>query len=346
MADETKFGTDWSDDELDAIVADYFAMLALDAADQPFVKVHRARALVAETGRSHKAVEFKHMNISAVASQLGLPTVRGYRPLSNYQAALFPAIDRFLSQHPDAWTIGDDRLLPVVERWGGGPRSGGGEGHVIAPPPQPGVAEPHQPFSSPFHGEGDRSSRRVGRSQRADDREPGLELVEGAAPTFRQLVLATPPAPGEVNTRSAPLQRLIRKYDPAAKDAANRRLGLTGEKHIYDHEIARLIAAERMDLARRVEWTSQERGDGAGYDIRSFDPASGDDRFIEVKTTKGGAKTDFFLSRNEMAFSDEEPDRYRLYRLYDATNDPKLFALKPPLGEAVHLSTETWRAGF
>ena len=65
MASPVKTGTDWSADELDAIVADYFAMLALDAAGQPFVKAHRARVLMEQTGRSHRSVEFKHMNISA-----------------------------------------------------------------------------------------------------------------------------------------------------------------------------------------------------------------------------------------------------------------------------------------
>lgn len=90
MADQSKIGTDWSAEELDAIVADYFAMLALDASQEPFVKAHRARALMEATGRTHRSVEFKHMNISAVASELGLPTVRGYKPKANYQAAIFP----------------------------------------------------------------------------------------------------------------------------------------------------------------------------------------------------------------------------------------------------------------
>ncbi|MFS0741884.1 DUF3883 domain-containing protein [Brevundimonas sp. 3P9-tot-E] len=44
-----------------------------------------------------------------------------------------------------------------------------------------------------------------------------------------------------------------------------------------------------------MEWTSQELGDGAGYDIRSFDPA-GKERLIEVKVTRGGPATDFFLT--------------------------------------------------
>jgi hypothetical protein len=38
MADEAKIGTPWRDDELDEIVADYFAMLELDLAGGAYVK--------------------------------------------------------------------------------------------------------------------------------------------------------------------------------------------------------------------------------------------------------------------------------------------------------------------
>ena len=102
---------DWTADENDLIVADYFAMLALDAAGEPFVKAHRARALMEHTGRSHRSVEFKHMNISAVAAELGLPHVRGYRPMANYQSAIFDAIDRHLDAHPEV--LGDDAFDPA-----------------------------------------------------------------------------------------------------------------------------------------------------------------------------------------------------------------------------------------
>jgi hypothetical protein len=37
MADEAKIGTNWQDDELDAIVADYFSMLAADLSGQPYM---------------------------------------------------------------------------------------------------------------------------------------------------------------------------------------------------------------------------------------------------------------------------------------------------------------------
>jgi hypothetical protein len=38
MADEAQTGTDWQDDELDAIVADYFAMLDSDRSGRPYVR--------------------------------------------------------------------------------------------------------------------------------------------------------------------------------------------------------------------------------------------------------------------------------------------------------------------
>ncbi|NBB17716.1 hypothetical protein GVN21_20335, partial [Caulobacter sp. SLTY] len=93
--------TPWRDDELDLIVAEYFVMLALEQSAAPYVKARHAERLMALTGRSHRSVEFKFMNISAVLEQeLALPRIRGYRPMDNYQAAIFPAIERYLTANP------------------------------------------------------------------------------------------------------------------------------------------------------------------------------------------------------------------------------------------------------
>src|SRR5208283_3370312 len=100
-----KIGTNWQDDELDAIVADYFAMLAADLSGQPYVKAQHSAALMAQIGRTHRSVEFKHQNISAVLDELGMPWIPGYKPKRNYQNAIFAAIDRYLSRHPDAFEI-------------------------------------------------------------------------------------------------------------------------------------------------------------------------------------------------------------------------------------------------
>src|SRR5450432_3170897 len=99
MSDLEKFGTPWKDDELDAIIESYFAMLMADLAGQPYVKSRHSAVLMAQIGRSHRSVEFKHQNVSAVLDELGLPWIPGYIPKPNYQGAIFDAIDRYLSEH-------------------------------------------------------------------------------------------------------------------------------------------------------------------------------------------------------------------------------------------------------
>src|ERR1700683_4205271 len=103
MPDEAKIGTNWQEDELDAIVADYFAMLAADISGRPYIKSRHSAALMAQIGRTHRSVEFKHQNISAVLDELGMPWIPGYKPRRNYQNALFAAIDRYLSRHPESF---------------------------------------------------------------------------------------------------------------------------------------------------------------------------------------------------------------------------------------------------
>lgn len=79
-------GSDWSDTEVDLIIADYFDMLRLELAGQPYVKSHRDTALQQIIGRSHASIEFKHGNISAVLERLGLPTIAGYKKRDNSRA--------------------------------------------------------------------------------------------------------------------------------------------------------------------------------------------------------------------------------------------------------------------
>jgi hypothetical protein len=301
MADPSKIGTDWTDEELDLIVADHFAMLAAEQAGEPYVKARHAQKLMAEIGRTHRSVEFKHMNVSAVLSVLGLPTIRGYRPKANYQAAIFPAIYRYMSSHPDVWDIGQDRL---VQAW----RRGGTQ------------TDPTRPLG------------------------PGWS-DEGEAFTPAPLLVSAAPPVGSKRARPQGLQRLVRKFDPAARDARNRVLGRLGERHVLHHEIAGLIAADRMDLAKKVEWTADVHGDGAGYDIRSFDP-TGAERLIEVKSTRGGPTTDFYLTRTEREVSEERPEAWRLYRLHGLPDTPSAFVLPPPLERHVTLTPEAWKASF
>jgi hypothetical protein len=267
---------DWTDEELDLIVSDYFLMLTDEAVGIPFSKREHNRALQGKITRSQGSIEFKHQNISAVLQELGLPRIRGYLPASNYQRAIIAAIDRYLSKNPTA-------LHPE---------------NAVA-----GLAE-----------------------------RPALFVQK--APILSPLA----PRPREI-------QRLVRKFDPAARDFRNRKLGYDGEEMVFHHERQRLLKLDRKDLVRKIRWVSQEDGDGAGYDILSFDD-QGRERLLEVKTTVGSDMTPFYVTRNELSLSTERPDAFRLCRVYEFSSQPRMFELTPPLDEFVHLAAFNYLASF
>lgn len=94
-------GDDWTRQQIDAAVAEYFAMLADDLAGIPYNKAAHNRQLQAQTGRSKGSVEFKHQNISAVMLGLGQPWIPGYKPAANFQGALVDGVLRWLDRHED-----------------------------------------------------------------------------------------------------------------------------------------------------------------------------------------------------------------------------------------------------
>lgn len=74
--------------------------------------------------------------------------------------------------------------------------------------------------------------------------------------------------------------------------------------------------------------------------------ADGLERFIEVKTTNGTARTPFFLTKNEKHFAEENPISWELYRVHLFAKSPRVFVMQAPLGSSLILRPETWRASF
>lgn len=274
--------SDWSDEENDAIVADYFAMLAEDVADRPYSKVEHNRHLRALIGRTRGSIEYKYQNISAVLKGLGEDWIPGYKPAFNFQSSLVDAVVRWLESHP-TW------LAPAARA-------------AIGPPKQ---ALQEQAM-----------------------------LWVGPPPTHSN----TPP-PDELERMTA----IALKYDAAGRDALNGALGRAGEERVLAHERASLLAAGRTDLAARIRWVSQVDGDGAGYDIQSFD-TDGSDRLIEVKTTNGWERTPFHITRNELAVADARPQDWRLVRVWNFAREPRAFELRPPLEAHVSLMATSYQA--
>ncbi|MCP5520859.1 MAG: DUF3883 domain-containing protein [Verrucomicrobiales bacterium] len=126
-------------------------------------------------------------------------------------------------------------------------------------------------------------------------------------------------------------------------EARNQSLGRAGEELVLAFEHERLWRAGRRALADRIEHVSRTQGDHLGYDVLSFE-AGGGPRLIEVKTTRFGALTPFFASRNEVDVSQEREQDYRLYRLFSFGVQPKLFVLTGSLRQTCELEPASFAA--
>jgi hypothetical protein len=157
-------------------------------------------------------------------------------------------------------------------------------------------------------------------------------LTDRPKPTIEHLRAAEPGV--------API-RLTTNY--IEREARNRSLGAAGEQFVINFERARLIKAGHESLASRIEHTSRVRGDYEGYDILSYNEA-GAERLIEVKTTKYGADTPFFVTRNEVNTSERRSSLYHVYRLYGFRNLPRLYVLPGAISQTCRLSASTFLA--
>lgn len=90
-------GGDWTDEENDLIVADYFAMLSEELSGRAYNKTEHRRQLKGRLQRTDGSIEFKHQNISAVLQCLGEAWINGYKPAFNFQMPLAEAVERWLS---------------------------------------------------------------------------------------------------------------------------------------------------------------------------------------------------------------------------------------------------------
>ncbi len=163
------------------------------------------------------------------------------------------------------------------------------------------------------------------------------------APADMFLINEPPPEP--YNEQLAPeIIRHPRMIDYVKREAENRALGLAGERLVFQTEQQRLIQARRDDLAAKVEWISQTSGDGAGFDILSFDEQTDRERLIEVKTTNQGKHFPFYASRNEVQLSEERPADYQLQRIFTFRDRPRLYTLNGALSQTCKLDPTQYEA--
>jgi Protein NO VEIN, C-terminal len=277
---------DWSRIEVEAAVADYLDMLALELRGEPFNKAEHNRDLARMlNGRTRGSIERKHQNISAVLIEIGYPYIDGYKPLRNYQQLLRD--------------VGEERLLstPALDKE---------IASLVVSAPAP---------ASTFD---DILSIRV--PVPVPDRENRTSIYESPANSARAL-----------------------KRNYLEMEARNAALGFAGEQLVVRYEQERLSRAGQDRLASKIIHISATESDSSGFDILSYD-TDGCERLIEVKTTRFGAVTPFFASRNEVELSDRRNANYQLYRLFKFSEQPKLFMLPGSLKRTCQLDPVSFSA--
>jgi len=179
----------------------------------------------------------------------------------------------------------------------------------------------------------------------------GLEAIADREPDRAPLpgdldgVFVAPPERehGEMIREYSSEGRISLPGDLGRREARNRTLGLRGEEFVVELERSRLLMAGREDLSGAVEWVSRERGDGLGFDVRSYD-LDEREKLIEVKTTNYGKRFSFFVTDNEVRTSEERAEQYSLYRLFNFSNRPSIYCLKGSIREHFSLEPKSYLA--
>jgi hypothetical protein len=210
---------DWTREEVELIVSEYFEMLSKEQSDISFNKSEvRRKILPLLKNRSDGSIEFKNRNISAVLAKIGQPYIRGYVPAYNYQKQLLEdVVFSYIRQKPEA--------------------------------------------------------------------EKAFKLFAESAATPRALVfeqmLEQMPKMESFLHEPELVYRSPVKVNYLELEQTNQIIGQTGESIALEYERWRLMQAGKESLADKIEWVSQTKGDGLGYDIHSRN-TNGTDRYIEV----------------------------------------------------------------
>lgn len=273
---------DWSKEEVILIVSDYFDMFRKELDSIDYNKSAHRRNLNPLLNNRTKAIEFKHQNISAVLANMGLPYIKGYKPLFSYQQLLAEEVAIYLDANKSF-------------------------------------------FEREFKKFADKKVELIAKQinfEKSLEKSPVKRNIKEKEPSFLPI-----------------------KINYLVKEQNNRNLGEKGEQFVFDYEKWRLIKAGKESLADKVEWISKDKGDGTGFDILSK-TTKGKDMFIEVKTTKLAKETPFYFSRTEWKFALKMDRDFFLYRVFNFTEEPKLFIKSGSYESFCNLQPQSFKGIF
>jgi hypothetical protein len=91
---------------------------------------------------------------------------------------------------------------------------------------------------------------------------------------------------------------------------------------------------------------SETCGDGVGFDVLSFDESDESELYLEVKTTGLGKHFPFYVTATEVRCSEDCPERFQLYRVFDFARNPRIYIVPGSLSQRCSLEPVAYRASF
>lgn len=170
--------------------------------------------------------------------------------------------------------------------------------------------------------------------------------AETSASPQGQLIQTDPPAPRSLLGQAAFIFNNSTFPDNSAREANNKELGDAGEELVLNYEKRILTEGGKPHLADRVRHVAREEGDGAGYDVFSL-TVDGQEKYIEVKTTRGPAASSFFITSNELKASERLDSDFYVYRVHEYDNHTrsgKYFVLRGNMYHVLNLTPTGYRA--
>lgn len=137
------------------------------------------------------------------------------------------------------------------------------------------------------------------------------------------------------------------KADYNKINISKEKVGKDSEKLVFDLEKERLMKENREDLAQKVFWESEENGDGAGYDIKSFEKRDEEyiEIYIEVKGTNKSINEPFDISKNEIEASNRYKEQYYIYRVGNIySKKPKFYKISGRIEDNFRLEATNFKA--
>lgn len=145
----------------------------------------------------------------------------------------------------------------------------------------------------------------------------GLELVESL------------PIIKKTKKETQKKQFKSRKVNWSQVQDSNKKTGEIGEELVMQWEKKKLENSKHYKhLANNIVHESKVNGDGAGYDIKSYDADTGQEMYLEVKTTTQSFNTALYMTKNERDFMENNKDKFFVYRLFNLVYDPHFARLK------------------